>query len=167
LRIRGRLRPISESARNNDKADSRMLAKLGQAAPDLLSPMQHRSERVQFDLSIIKAHHAAVLTRARLVTAIRGVCQIGRGPTRSLFYRGVLKESAPRLSPALLESTQPPLRIIEQLTLEIHRYDKLIERKAEEEYPATAPILTIPGVEPPRALTFVLLPNNDPILEVP
>lgn len=35
-------------------------------------------------------------------------------------------------------------------------------RKAKEEYPATALILTIPGVGPLTALTFVLLLNNDP-----
>jgi transposase len=62
----------------------------------------------------------------------------------------------------LLDSIQPLLRIIEQLTEEIRRYDKLVERKAEKEYPATAPILTIPGVGPLTALTFVLLLNNDP-----
>ena len=68
-----RLRLISESDRKNDKADARMLAKLGNAAPELLSPVHHRSEQVQFDLAIIKARDAAVLGRARLVTAIRGI----------------------------------------------------------------------------------------------
>ena len=71
-----RLRLIAESNRKNDKADARLLAKMGQAAPDLLSPVQHRSERVQFDLAVIKARDAAVLGRARLVTAIRGIVKV-------------------------------------------------------------------------------------------
>jgi transposase len=63
---------------------------------------------------------------------------------------------------ALQEAIHPLLRIIEQLTEEIRRYDKLIEKKAKEVYPGTASILTIPGVGPLTALTFVLLLNNDP-----
>jgi transposase len=78
-----RLRLISESDRKSDKADARLLAKLAQAAPDLLSPVQHRSEQVQFDLAIIKARDTAVLSRARLVTAIRGIVKSVGGRLQS------------------------------------------------------------------------------------
>jgi transposase len=54
------------------------------------------------------------------------------------------------------------MRIIEQLTAEIRQYDRVIERKMKSEYPEAAPILTILGVEPLTALSFVLLLDNDP-----
>lgn len=157
-----RLRLISESDRKNDKADARMLAKLGHAAPELLSPVHHRSEQVQFDLAIIKARDAAVLGRARLVTAIRGIVKSvgGRLPVCST---GVFSKKALEGCPAeLLQAIKPLLTVVEQLTKEIRGYDKLIARKAEEQYPQTTSILTIPGVGPLTALTFVLLLNNDP-----
>src|SRR5581483_287737 len=68
-----RLRLISESDRKNDKADSRTLARLAQAAPDLLSPVLHRSEQVQLDLATIKARDAAIRSRTALISAIRGI----------------------------------------------------------------------------------------------
>jgi transposase len=157
-----RLRLISESDRKNDKTDAHLLAKLGQAAPDLLSPVQHRSEEVQFDLAIIKARDAAVLSRARLVAAIRGIVK-SVGGRLAVCSTGVFSKKALEDCPAeLLDAIQPLLRIVEHLTEEIRRYDKLVERKLKKQYPATAPILTIPGVGHLTALTFVLLLNNDP-----
>jgi transposase len=156
-----RLRLISESDRKNDKADARLLAKLGQAAPDLLSPVQHRSEQVQYDLAIIKAREATVLSRARLVTAIRGIVK-SVGGRLAVCSTGVFSKKALESCPVeLLESIKPLLGIIEHLTQEIRRYDRLVARKAEQEYPHTGSILTIPGVGPLTALTFVLLLNND------
>jgi transposase len=157
-----RLRLISESDRKNDKADAQLLAKLAQAAPDLLSPVHHRAERVQFDLAVIKARDVAVLSRARLVTAIRGIVK-SVGGRLAVCSTGVFSKKALEDCPAeLLVSIQPLLRVIDQLTAEIRGYDRVIERKAKNDYPATTPILTIPGVGPITALTFVLLLNNDP-----
>ena len=111
-----RLRLISESDRKNDKADAQILAKLAQAAPDLLSPIQHRSEAVQFDLAAIKARDAAVLSRARLVTAIRGIVK-STGGRLATCSTGVFSKRAMEGSPAaLIESVKPLLRVVEQLT---------------------------------------------------
>jgi hypothetical protein len=46
----------------------------------------------------------------------------------------------------LLESIKPLLGIVEHLTQEIRRYDKLVTRKAEQKYPQTASILTTQAV---------------------
>ena len=157
-----RLRLIAESDRKNDKADARLLARVAHGAPDLLSRVQHRSEQVQFDLAIIKARDAAVLSRARLVTAIRGIVK-SVGSRLAVCSTGVFSKRALEGCPAeLQEAIHPLLRIIEQLTREIRGYDKVIEKKAKDVYPATTSILTIPGVGPLTALTFVLLLNNDP-----
>ena len=157
-----RLRLISESDRKNDKADSRTLARLAQAAPDLLSPVLHRSEEVQLDLATIKARDAAVRSRTALISAIRGIIK-STGSRLAVCSSGVFAKTAIDSCPAALRDALLPLmRIVQALTNEIRAYDRAITRKAEKEYPETAAILTIPGVSPLTALTFVLLLNNDP-----
>ena len=156
-----RLRLISESDRKNDKADARLLAKLGQAALDLLSPVQHRSEQVQFDLAIIKARDAAVLSRARLVTHYAASSSLWGAGSRcaplgcsqrkrsKVARRSCSNPSSPAANRRASDAGDPP-------------HDKLIAKKVQEQYPNTGSILTIPGVGPLTALTFVLLLNNDP-----
>ena len=157
-----RLRLISESDRKNDKADSRTLARLAQAAPDLLSPVHHRSEQVQLDLATIKAREVAIRSRTALISAIRGIIK-SMGSRLAVCSTGVFATTAIDSCPAALRDALLPLmRIVQELTNEIRAYDKAITKKAEKEYPETGAILTIPGVGPLTALTFVLLLNNDP-----
>lgn len=157
-----RLRLIAESNRKNDKADARTLATLAQAAPGLLKQVHHRSERAQLDLATIKARDAAVQSRSRLVTAIRGIVK-STGARLTVCSTGAFAKKAFESCPASLRDALTPLmRIIEQLTTEIRNYDRLIERKIKHEYPEAAAILSIPGVGPLTALTFVLLLDNDP-----
>jgi recombination DNA repair RAD52 pathway protein len=55
------------------------------------------------------------------------------------------KEACPEaLRPALL----PFLRVIEEPTLDIELYEKMVAKKAETEYPETRAIRTIHGVGP-------------------
>jgi transposase len=157
-----RLRLISESDRKNDKADSRTLARLAQAAPDLLAPVHHRSEQVQINLATIKARDAVIRSRTALISAIRGIVK-STGSRLAVCSTGVFAKTAMDSCPAALrEALLPLVRIVQELTNEIRAYDKAITEKAEKEYPETAAILTIPGVGPLTALTFVLLLNNDP-----
>jgi len=157
-----RLRLIAESNRKNDKADARMLATLAQAAPGLLKRVHHRSERAQLDLATIKARDAAVQARSRMVTAIRGIVK-STGARLAVCSTGAFARKALVGLPASLRDTLSPLlRIIDHLTAEIRSYDRMVEQKIGCEYPEAAPILTIPGVGPLTALTFVLLLDNDP-----
>jgi transposase len=153
---------ISESDRKNDKADSRTLARLAHAAPDLLAPIHHRSEQVQVDLATIKARDAVIRSRTALISAIRGIIK-STGSRLAVCSTGVFAKTAMDSCPAALRDALLPLmHIVQELTNEIRAYDKAITKKAEKEYPETAAILTIPGVGPLTALTFVLLLNNDP-----
>ena len=157
-----RLRLISESDRKNDKADSRTLARLAQSAPDLLAPVHHRSKEVQIDLATIKARDAIIRSRTALISAIRGIIK-SSGSRLAVCSTGVFAKTAMDNCPAALRDALLPLmRIVQELTNEIRAYDRAITTKAEREYPETAAILTIPGVGPLTALTFVLLLNNNP-----
>src|SRR6266568_1492839 len=157
-----RLRLIAESNRKNDKADARTLATIAQAAPGLLKRIHHRSERAQLDLATIKARDTAVQARSRMVTAMRGIVK-STGARLTVCSTGAFAKKALESCPATLrDALTPLLRIIEQLTAEIRKYDRVIESKINDEYPEAAPILSIPGVGSLTALTFVLLLDNNP-----
>jgi len=64
---------ISESDAKNDPADARLLARLAHVGPDLLSPIQQRSEKTQMDLALVRARDVAVQTRTKIISAVRGI----------------------------------------------------------------------------------------------
>jgi transposase len=155
------LRMISESDSKNDPADARLLARLAHVGPELLSPIQQRSEKTQVDLALVRARDVAVQSRTKIINAVRGIVKstgLRLPKSSTLTFARKAKEACPEaLRPALL----PLLRVIEELTREIELYEKLVAKKAETEYPETKAIRTIHGVGPLTALAFVLVLNND------
>jgi transposase len=156
------LRMISESDSKNDKADARLLARLARVGADLLSPIEHRSLEVENDLAVIRASEVAITARTKLINAVRGLVKhtgerLPSSPTGT-FARKAEQACPENLCLALL----PLIRIIQRLTEEVKFYDKVIRTKADQEYPATNVISTIPGVGPLTALGLVLVLNNDP-----
>ena len=63
------LRVITNSSRKNDRMDARMLARLARVDPQLLSPIQHRSEQAQQHLAMIRVRAVLVEARTKLVNA--------------------------------------------------------------------------------------------------
>lgn len=66
-----KLRAISESHTKNDVEDARMLARLGRADPELLSPIRHRSEAGQRALVRLKVREALVRARVNAMNSVR------------------------------------------------------------------------------------------------
>jgi transposase len=58
---------ISASSRKDDRIDARTLARLARVDPQLLRPIQHRTEKAQRDLMIIRVRSALVEARTSLV----------------------------------------------------------------------------------------------------
>lgn len=155
------VRMISASDSKNDPADARMLARLAHVGPELLSPIQHRSEKTQLDLALVRARDVAVQSRTKIINAVRGIVKsTGRRLPKSstLTFARKAKEECPE---ALKSALLPLLRVIEELTREIELYEKLVAQKAATEYPETKAIQTIHGVGPLTALALVLVLNND------
>src|ERR1700722_18389531 len=67
------LRMISASDSKNDPADARLLARLAHVGPELLSPIQPRSEKTQEDLALVRARDVAVQSRTKVINAVRGI----------------------------------------------------------------------------------------------
>jgi transposase len=152
---------ISKSDSKNDRNDARMLAQLAVTGPELLAPVRPRSAKTQCDLAWVRSREVAVEARTKIINAVRGIVKTSgvRLPKCSTATFGTKIQA---LCPeALKEALLPLLRIVQELTREIQLYDKLVARKAKEEYPETAAIETIDGVGPLTALTFVLVLDND------
>lgn len=155
------LRMISASDSKNDPADARLLARLAHVGPDLLSPIQHRSEKTQNDLALVRAREVAVQSRTKIINAVRGMVKSSgnRLPSSAtLSFARKAKEACPELlKPALM----PLLRVLEELSREIELYDQMVAKKSDDEYPDTKAIRTIHGVGPLTALTLVLVLDNN------
>ena len=70
---------ITKNDAKSDKRDARTLAQLLQADPRLLSPIEHRAEKLQTDLTVIRMRDNLIETRTRLVTSVRGVVKATGG----------------------------------------------------------------------------------------
>lgn len=155
------LRLISRSDSKNDRNDARMLAHIAVTGPELLSPVQPRSAKTQQDLAWVRAREVAVEARTKIVNAVRGIVKTS-GARLPKCSTAAFAARACELCPEVLkEALSPLLRVVEELSREIQLYDKLVSKKAKEEYPETAAIETIDGVGPLTALTFVLVLDND------
>jgi transposase len=152
-----KLRAISTSKKKNDREDARMLARLGRADPQLLSPVIHRSESAQRALVQLKVRDTLVRTRVNQMNSVRFLVkslglQVPRGMKATAFVRK-FRAIADAASCALVE---PLLQMLDALNAQIKELDARLERMAAEHYPETARLRQVPGVGPLTALGFVL-----------
>ena len=146
---------ISQSKRKSDRVDAEKLARLGRADPQLLSPIQHRSEQTQLDLLVIRSRDQLVESRTGLVNCVRGLVKpLGeRLASCDADYANteLLSDLPDNLRPGLQEM----LQAIEALTIQIHALDLKIHQIAQR-YPEIQLITPIDGVGELTALTFLL-----------
>jgi transposase len=147
---------ISQSSRKDDRLDAQTLARLARVDPQLLRPIQHRSERAQGHLMVIRVRAALVEGRTALVNAARGLAKATgeRLPSCDCDQMGV--ERLQELPAELRETLQPLVEEVESLTKKIKECDVKIEQIARTEYPETALLRQVSGVGPLIALTFIL-----------
>ena len=146
---------ISQSKRKNDRVDAEKLARLGRADPQLLSPIQHRSEQTQLDLLVIRSRDQLVESRTALVNSVRGLVKpLGeRLPACDADY--VTTELLADLPESLRPGLRPMLQAIEAITAQIHALNFKIHEIAQR-YPEIQLITPIDGVGELTALTFLL-----------
>src|ERR1700730_1108522 len=110
---------ISHSSRKDDGLDAQTLARLARVDPQLLRPIQHRSEAAQAHLMVIRVRAALVETRSSLVNTARGLAKsVGeRLPKCDVDQMGV--ERMGSLPAQLQQVLQPLLEEVESLTKKI------------------------------------------------
>jgi transposase len=145
---------ISANNKKNDSNDAKLLAKLARVDPDLLSPLEHRSDEEQNTLLAIRARDQLVKARVAMMHSLRGMlkCYGVRLP-RSVDR--LVERCREVLAPELMKHLEGMLRVVEELSRQIEVYDEWIAQLAREQYPATNRLIEVPGVGPLTALTFV------------
>ena len=148
---------IAESSQKDDRLDAETLARLGRTDLRLLSPIEHRGEKAQADLLLIRSRAALVRARTALVNALRGLVKSRGERLLKCAAERVNVTLAGSLSPDLQERLRPLLESIGALSAQITVYDRQIERLAREEYPETKWLQQVWGVGTLIALAFVLI----------
>jgi len=146
--------------RKNDKLDARMLARQVKSDPNLLYPIQHRSEGARHALVLLRARHAVVGARTKLVCAVRGLVKSDGKRLPRCSAESFHKVDRAEVSEALRDTLEPMFKQIEYLTEQIKAYDKKVKRLCEETYPETELLRQVDGVGVIVALAFILTLDN-------
>ena len=142
--------------KRNDRTDSRFLARQGRSDVELLYPIQHRSERAQEHLELIRARDQLVRARTRLINHVRGSVKSLGGRIARCSAEAFAGRARREIPAELRVASEPLLDVIADLTRRIQGMDRQVERIAEE-YPAARRLQQPHGVGPLTATAFVLL----------
>lgn len=150
------LRLITQSNKKTDRRDAYVLARSGQGIPELLCPVEHRSEQVHADLSLMRSRELLVQQRTRLVQRIRGLVKasghkIGKC-SATYFYR-----QARTQVPAHLEVACAPLfAVLETIHGQLKEITRQARKMVKERYPEVERLMTVNSVGLRTALTLHL-----------
>lgn len=145
---------ISKGGRKNDRNDALTLARLGRVDPELLRPVNLRSDTYRASGSLLHARDQLVRVRTKLVTFVRGQVKSfgGRVPTCSA---ATFHKRAEAHIPEILEAViQPVLTTLATLAEQIRCCDKEIDRVSKERHPETEILRQVRGVGPVLALAY-------------
>ncbi len=147
---------IAKGTRKNDRKDAMLLARLGRADTELLSPIQHRGEVAQWLLLAVRQRAGLVRGRSALINQVRGLVKSLGERVRGCSPGGFPRRARQDLSADMVAYLQPTLRCIEMLTSTIREFDRSIEDPDGALAPVVQRLRQITGVGPVLALTFVL-----------
>jgi transposase len=150
------VRLIHKAKRKNDKLDAEKLARLARVDTQLLSPIQHRSEQAQSQLSALRSRDQLVKTRTELINHVRGVSKsFGVRIVQCDSPTFVRRAREAPLPSELQTALEPLLQALQALCEQIKVYERMLQEMAKHSRDAQ-PLLTIHGVGELTALAFVL-----------
>lgn len=147
---------ITTSSRKDDRLDAQTLARLARVDPRLLRPIQHRSEKAQQDLMVIRVRASLVEVRTALVNSARGLAKSVGERLAKCDTDNLAVEHLEPFPAVVKETLKPLLEQVEVLTAQIKALDARIEQIARTDYPDTELLRQVSGVGYLIALTFVL-----------
>ena len=151
-----KVRLIAQNDLKTDSFDAELLARLGRFDLKLLSPIRHRGEQAQQDLALIRARDGLVRTRTQLITQMRGLSKAFGQRIPNCSTEAFVKRARQMKAEEFFLGAGELLETIEQLTPEIHCFDRQIEQLCQTRYPETARLRQVKGVGALTALCFVL-----------
>src|SRR5688572_21121875 len=151
---------IHKSNRKSDRSDAEALARLGRLDPQLLRPIQHRSEAVQLDRMILSARDQLVSVRTALINHVRGAVKT-LGERLPMCSAEAFASKVRRLIPEVLApALEPLIQQIATTSKDIKQYDRQVEALSRSKYPATNLLRQVHGVGPITALCYALTIEN-------
>lgn len=154
---------IGSNQRKNDQTDAYLLARLGRADVELLSPVHPLGTDAHLARSTVRLRRLAIDARVKLIHAARGWGRTRGGPIPAgqadnfterarqhlTAQGGVAREVRMRLAPILLG--------IEGLEATERRYDVMLQKlQPQPEYAAAKILPTVPAVGLVTAMTYLL-----------
>lgn len=152
-----KVRLIHQNESKDDRLDAEHLARLARVDPKLLHPIQHRDRQAQEDLAVLRGRQALVAARTQLVNHTRGAVKSLGARLKGCSTRSFHKQAPQQIPDGLRRALMPILEMIADLTRRIDRYDKQIEKIAEDRYPQTSLLRQVQGVGALTALWYVLV----------
>jgi transposase len=149
------LRLISGSQQKSDRRDARVLATIGQSAPQLLDPVEHQSEQAQQHRAVLLARDVMVRSRTRLINQARGIVKAVGGRITRCSAGSFGMRASTQIPDVLRPALDPLVLEVARLTEQIGAYDTMVEKLAAT-YPACNAVMAIKGVGPVTGLAFVL-----------
>lgn len=151
-----KLRLVYENRRKNDRVDAEYLARLVRLDRKLLCPVEHRSERAQEHVAMVRAREVAVAIRTKLINHVRGAVKSMGMRLPKCSAEAFVKRAAGAVPSQLKPALEPLLALITLSNEQIAKYDRRVERLLEDEYREAKVLTQIVGVGPLTAVTFVV-----------
>jgi len=157
-----RLKVLWDTKSKDDKRDARFLAQIAALWPELLNPVEPRTLESEQNRAMLRLRESLVRARVKLINSVRGVLASFGERLPAAASEAFARMAGPQIPAGLRGEVFPALLTIEQLTAEIKVYDKRVLELCNGCYrEQTRRLLTIPGVGPLTALTFVLELDGD------
>jgi len=149
-----------KNRQKNDKLDAEALARQVRSDPRALYPIQHRGEKARHALVLLRARHAVVCARTKLICGARGLVKsVGERLPRcsaDSFHNVGLKY----VPEALRNMLEPIFQQIGTMTDQIKKYDVEVRRMCRQAYPETEMLQQANGVGELTSLAYVLTIDN-------
>ncbi len=152
-----KVRLIYHSDNKSDTLDAQTLARLARVDWRLLAPIQHRGERAQLDLAVIRSRDVMVRTRTKLINHVRGMVKSFGGRISKCSADAFACRALEEMPRELRETLWSVVKAIADLSRQIRGFDKQIEAVAEQRYPEVKVLTQITGVGVLTALAYVLV----------
>ena len=151
-----KLRLVYENRRKNDRVDAEYLARLVRLDRKLLCPVEHRNERAQQHVAVVRARAVAVATRTKLINHVRGAVKSMGMRLPKCSAEAFVKRAAGVVPAELKPALEPLLALITLSNEQIAKYDRSVERLIEDEYREVQVLTQIAGVGALTAVTFAV-----------
>jgi transposase len=126
-----------KNRRKNDRLDAQILARQVKSDPKLLYPIRHRGEKARHALVLLRARHALVNARTKLICGVRGLVKSTGYRLPSCSADSFHKMNRTHIPEALRDMLEPLFEQIGMMTARIKDYDKEVKQMCKESYPET------------------------------